>query len=106
MAPTKKETRTRLYEVLPGELRTLWFESILLGAMLMAAAQVIGLKIFPHLPDAIRMGISFIVPGFVLYPVMKIYSREELGRELFLIRLMMWSLIGCVVGGIVYKILP
>jgi hypothetical protein len=104
MAPSKRSTRIRSYEVWPGELRTLWIESILLGTIVMAAVQVIGLKLFPHLPDAIRMGLGFSAPGFVLYPTMKIYLREKFGRELSFIRLVAWSLAGGVAGGIAYTI--
>lgn len=95
------------------EFNVLVLESLLLGALLMAGVARLGPRIlasaFP-LADELAIGMSF-AAGLLLimlcfFAVLSIHARNLLGKRLSFLKMLAWGLVGSMLGGVLYTVLP
>ncbi len=98
----KANSDRRIYEITRGEMNAFILESIaaaaFAGFIAMVFLPAILRSVLP-LPDFIWKGLAFAAPGFVLFPVLRLYARNTYGREISAAKFLSWVVAAGAVGG-------
>lgn len=96
------------YSLKAWEWNVLTLESVLLGAGLYALVSTMGpdrLASVLNVSEAVWQAIGFLVLMLCLYPILSIYMRSTRGTRLSFAKLLAWSVIGSVLGGVIFSFL-